>query len=292
MGAIDNKYAPLEPVHAALLMMLEDFSGICSSAGLTWYAHFGAAIGALREGGFIPWDEDLDIVMPRADLDELTRIVSEEHADKYEMINAQINPRYPMMTYRMMLKGTKLADSALASMDFPSMIFLDLFPMDDLADDEAAFNKQVKKAWTNNKFAIAQKVANPYIKQDGSLRAKVLLAGTKVLHGVLNLPGLKGIDFNARSLAWCTKYNGSATKRLGFPCDTVATDCIFMRADMEPARMVPFENTQVPVAHNVEAQLEIIYGDFMVPVDASMRDEHFPDIIELGPYAERFGAKR
>lgn len=286
-----GKYEVLKPLHRALLMMLEDFSRICDENNLRWYAHYGTAIGALREGGFIPWDEDVDICMSRADLDALTRIVQDSWADKYQMINAQIDPSYPMMTYRMMLKGTHMADTALASMNFTSMIFLDLFPLDDLADDQKLFDKQVKHAWLNNKIAMAKLTPHPYVKDDG-LRSKVLLAGSAVLRGLLHLPGLNRIDFNAKSLAWCTKYQGQNTKRVGFVCDTTPLMDVYQRSDFEPARMIPFEDTVLPFPAQVEKHLTDLYGDYMKPIDASQRDEHFPDILELGPYAERFGASK
>lgn len=288
---VDSKYRVLEPLHKALLMMLGDFSAICEQEGLRWYASFGTAIGALREGGFIPWDEDLDICMPREDLDRLIAIVQRDHCAKYEMINAEINPSYPMLTTRMMLRGTKCCDSALAGMGFDSAIFLDLFPLDALADDSKAFKKQVYKGWLYNKLAIVKLVDEPFIKDDG-IKGKVLRAGTVAMRGLLKLPGVAGIDFNEKALNLCTAHAAEQTRRWGFVGDTVPTWDIYDRADFDPARWVPFESTKIRIANKAEQHLTALYGDWQTPIAADQRDDHFPDILELGPYAARFGAER
>lgn len=288
---IDSKYQVLEPLHKALLMMLGDFSAICEQEGLRWYASFGTAIGALRDGGFIPWDEDLDICMPREDLNRLIAVVQRDHAKKYEMINAEINPKYPMLTTRMMLRGTKCCDSALASMDFDSAIFLDLFPLDALSDGETAFKKQVYGGWLLNKLAIVKLVDDPFIKGDG-VKSKVLHAGTACMRGLLKLPGLRSADFNKKALRVCTGCADARTRRWGFIGDTVPTWDVYDRADFEPARWVPFEDTKIRIANKAEKHLAALYGDWQTPISVDQRDDHFPDVLELGPYAKRFGAEK
>ena len=50
-----------------LLRTMKDFMAICDIAGLKWYLAYGSAIGAVRHNGFIPWDDDIDVYMPRED---------------------------------------------------------------------------------------------------------------------------------------------------------------------------------------------------------------------------------
>ena len=276
----------LEQLHRVMLMMLKDFSAICEKEGLAWFGAFGTALGALRHKGFIPWDDDIDICMPRADLDELTAVVMRDWSDKYEMINAQIDPHYPMFTYRMMLRGTEFRDSALATMEFDSGIFLDLFALDNLADDEHAYKRQAWRAWLNNKLAIAKLVKNPYIAGH-DLKAKVLRAGTNGARLLLNMPGVRSIDFNKRALIESTRYNaGPDTERLGYLCDTSRFSSSYNRCDLFPVRMVPFEDMEIPIAKETEKLLGEMYGDFMTPPPADQRREHYPDILDFGDYSD------
>ena len=58
---MDDKY------RAALLRTMKDFIEFCDKTGLEWYLAFGSAIGAERHNGMIPWDDDMDVYMPRKD---------------------------------------------------------------------------------------------------------------------------------------------------------------------------------------------------------------------------------
>lgn len=277
--------ATLARLHGALLLMLKDFSALCARENLTWVVMYGTAIGVLRHKGFIPWDDDVDIAMSRDDLEKLTAIVQSDPvvSERYCMVDAQLNPRYPMATSRFMLRDTEFRDANLATMDFESGIFLDLFPLDDLADNERAFRRQVWRAWLCNKLAIAKLTRNPYVAGGGA-QAAMLKAGAAVARGLLNLPGLRSIRLNERSLSWQTRYRGQRTRRVGYLCDTNRFWDIYDREDLFPVRMAAFEDMEVPLARRAEKLLSALYGDFMTPPPENARAEHYPEVLDLGPW--------
>lgn len=275
----------LEKLHRVLLGMLKDFAAVCERNDLRWFVAFGTALGAIREKGFIPWDDDLDICMPREDLEAFVRIMQQDTSGRYSVMNSQTNQNYPMATTRLMLNGTEFRDAALKTADFESCIFLDLFPLDSLADDEKVFHRQAWRAWLYNKLSIAKLVKSPYIA-GGGLRALVLRAGTFCVRGVLRFPGLRSVDFNELSLREQIRFNGTQTRRVGFLCETDRFSCIYDREDLFPVRMVAFEDTMVPIAYRAEKLLESLYGDFMTPPPLDQRCEHYPDILDFGEYAE------
>ena len=289
----------LDQLHRVLLMMLKDFSALCEREGLRWIAMYGTAIGALRHGGFIPWDDDLDICMTRAELDRLTALVNASGAAtltastndelaafraKYEIINARTHPGYPMMTYRLILRGTEFRDSNLATMDFPSGIFLDLFPLDVLAANESARRRQIWRSWLYNKLAIAKLTANPYIGGSG-LAASVLRAGTKAAYALLNAPGVRAWNPNARALAWLKRYEAQQTGWVGYPCDTNRYWDIYEEDELFPVRWTPFEDTQVPLANKAEELLTRLYGSWQTPPPNDARIAHYPEVLDFGDYA-------
>ena len=275
----------LDQLHRVLLMMMKDFAAICERENLTWFAHYGTAIGALRHGGFIPWDDDVDICMFRDDLERFEQVVQADTSGKYSIVNARTHPGYPLATTRFVLNGTEFRDSALASMDFPSGIFLDLFALDALADDELAFKRQVIGAWFFNKLATAKLTANPYIAAKG-LQAKAMSAAAKTARVTLNLPGIRSLDPNALSYRFLVQHRGETARRAGYPCDTSPWADIYKMDDLLPARWVPFEDMEIPVPHNVERQLTDYYGDWMTPPPGNERKAHYPDILDFGPYAD------
>ncbi|MEG0324665.1 MAG: LicD family protein, partial [Raoultibacter sp.] len=230
-----------------LLMMLKDFAVICERHDLCWFVAYGTALGAVRDKGFIPWDDDLDICMPREDLDTFVQIIQEDTFGRYSIMNSQVNANYPMATTRLMLDGTEFRDVALQTVDFKSCIFLDLFPLDNLADNEKSFRKQAWRAWLYNKLSIARSVRSPYISGGGA-RSLILRAGTFGMRNLLKLPGLRTLDFNKHSLQEQTRYNGAQTQRVGFLCETDRLSCVYDRTDLFPVRMVVFEDMEVPIA--------------------------------------------
>ena len=79
----------LKELHGVLLEILDDVHSICTEHGLRYVLIGGSAIGALRSGGIIPWDDDIDIAMPRGDFEKFTAIVREKWDDKYSMLHPQ-----------------------------------------------------------------------------------------------------------------------------------------------------------------------------------------------------------
>lgn len=280
-----NADETLARLHKTLLLMLKDFSAICARENLQWVAVFGTAIGALRHGGFIPWDDDIDIAMPRNDLEKLGNIVQEDPviSRRYRLVNSQIDRNYPMATWRIMLRDTTFRDASLSTMDFDSGIFLDLFPLDNLADNERAFKRQVWRAWLYNKLAIAKLTKNPYIAE-GGMRAAVLKAGSRTARAMLNLPGPRAINLNGRALFWQTRYKNCETHRMGFPCDTDRFWDIYERDDIFPVRKAPFEDMEIPLANQAEKLLDKLYGDFMKPIPENKRNAHYPEVLDIGPW--------
>ena len=275
----------LEQLHRVLLGMLKDFAALCERNDLRWFVAFGTAIGALRDKGFIPWDDDVDLCMPREDLDRLTRIVQDDPSSRYDIMNSQVDGSYPLATTRLMLKGTEFRDAALQTADFESCIFLDLFPLDNVPDDDKLYRKQAWRAWLANKLSIARSVGDPYIA-GGGLRAFVLRTGTAAVRGVLRLPGLRSVDLNGICLREQTRYNGQETRRVGFLCDTDRLAHTYDRDDLFPVRLVSFEDMMVPIAFRAEKLLSAFYGDYMTPPPTDQRREHYPDILDFGEYAE------
>ena len=106
---MDSKfYEPevLKQLQGEILSILDDFIRICEDYHLEYFGIAGTGIGALRHKGFIPWDDDIDIAMPRRDFEHLLRIVEKKMSDRYLVLNAERYPNYPLMTTRLVKKGT------------------------------------------------------------------------------------------------------------------------------------------------------------------------------------------
>ena len=75
MGEVHNEHRlSLEEVHERELKMMKLFIKLCEQYNLRYYMAGGTLLGAVRHKGFIPWDDDIDLLMPRPDYDKLQEI--------------------------------------------------------------------------------------------------------------------------------------------------------------------------------------------------------------------------
>ena len=96
--------------NATILDILKAFMKICKDNGLTYYCCAGTAIGAVRHHGIIPWDDDIDVIMPRPDYDRLLEIAKTVDFGKYEIITPYDDETYPLYFSKISNRNTTLIE--------------------------------------------------------------------------------------------------------------------------------------------------------------------------------------
>lgn len=119
--------------NATILDILKAFIKICEEYGLTYYCCAGTAIGAVRHHGIIPWDDDIDVIMPRPDYDRLLQIAKHTDFGNYELITPYDDETYPLYFSKLANKNTTLIEDR----QIPCVIglYVDIFPLDATDDD-------------------------------------------------------------------------------------------------------------------------------------------------------------
>ena len=79
----------MKKIWAVELDLLNEFARVCEENGLKWFAHAGTMLGAVRHKGFIPWDDDIDLIMPREDYERFCRIAPVAFSNPYFFQNEQ-----------------------------------------------------------------------------------------------------------------------------------------------------------------------------------------------------------
>lgn len=146
--------ATLKKVQQTEMEILRDFIKVCDENNLTWFGDAGSGIGAIRHKGFIPWDDDIDVMLPRKDFDKMMEVIKRDYSDKYSIANVETMKNYPLMTTRIMMKGTTFIEEPLKNIKCDLGIFLDVYPLDNISDDEEELKKQAKAAWFWSKLLI------------------------------------------------------------------------------------------------------------------------------------------
>lgn len=131
--------------NATILDILKAFMKICKDNGLTYYCCAGTAIGAVRHHGIIPWDDDIDVIMPRPDYDRLLEIAKTVDFGKYEIITPYDDETYPLYFSKISNRNTTLIEDR----QIPCVIglYVDIFPLD-ATDDDVAKAKRLKDRYT------------------------------------------------------------------------------------------------------------------------------------------------
>ena len=140
---------------AAELQMLFDLASFCEAHNLRWYADYGTLLGAVRHGGYIPWDDDIDIAMPRADYEKMLSLSGELPAP-YQFLSVYHTDMF--WNQHAVLKNTraKKLEWDEERMEYfhgcPFIVDLDIFPLDNIPDDPA------RRTLTRLVYTIAYKL--------------------------------------------------------------------------------------------------------------------------------------
>ena len=118
----------IRPLQLRILKILEAVDKTCQTHGLRYYIWAGTMIGAVRHHGFIPWDDDLDIAMPRPDYDKLIDHSREWLPEPFEMVCAENDSVYPLPFATIQDSSTTLIERM--HLKYLGGIYLDVFPID------------------------------------------------------------------------------------------------------------------------------------------------------------------
>ncbi len=264
--------------------MVKDFVDICERHNLTYFGYAGTGIGALRHQGYIPWDDDIDISMPRKDYEEFMRIVQEEKGDKYYVLNSYTDKNFPLATTRLCLKGTVFRENAMKDVECNWGIFIDVYALDNAADGFIPYYWQMWTAWLWGKLVILRAMPRPYLYVRGWL-AKLVTAACVFTHNAMKFFHISQEWLLMKREKANRKYENKKTKRMAFFCDPLPYTNTFSNEDIYPMRQLPFEDITFPFPNNLEALLTKMYGDFMTMPPVEKRKTHYPYQLDFGPYA-------
>lgn len=160
------------------LDLLVKFDEICKKHNLTYYMAYGTLIGAIRHKGFIPWDDDLDVMMPRKDYEKFLTL-TDEFNDPYFLQTPETDPGYSYSFARIRNSNTTGVSELFKYEKWNKGMYMDIFPLDLCVPEEAQpvydriyyLNGQnsihMRKSYPNLDEANQKKVAehsgiNPY----------------------------------------------------------------------------------------------------------------------------------
>ena len=260
--------------NATILDILKAFMQICDKHGLRYYCCAGTAIGAVRHHGIIPWDDDIDVIMPRPDYDRLLEIAKREDFGKYEIISPYSDPTYPLYFSKLSDRTTTLIEER----ERPCVIglFVDIFPLD-ATDDDIDEAKRLKDKYTkiiNRLNAVStHNTFGEYMhlltdpKEWGRFAIKTLAFFCRTTIRRRLIAQMDEISH---------RYDYDQARNVQVYTGSYGYKEVFPKEWLGDGKMFPFEDTEVPLPQEYDKYLRHFFGDYMQlpPVEQGVEKHH------------------
>lgn len=246
-----------ERIHSDLLEALVEVDRICRKHGITYYIIGGTLIGAVRHKGFIPWDDDIDIAMMREDYERFLTCYKDDLNKKFFFQNYSTDVDFYPPISRICIPNTFIDEYYSRHLKFNKSLYLDIFPLDNIPDDEKLRNEQRNKIDIIDKL-IFYKLCMVYNK--GFLNSKLIVK--KVIQFLLLPLSLEFLQ-NLREKVM-KEYSNQQTMNV---CNTGSKYGYMKGIDLrdtfgEPV-LLEFEGLKFFAPMRWDVYLSKIYGDYM-----------------------------
>ena len=263
--------------NAVIIDVLSAFIRICEAQGLRYFCAGGTAIGAVRHQGMIPWDDDIDVFMPRPDYDRFLRLAAQSMPEGYEVLSPYATKDYPMYFAKMCNARTTLLENERIPCVFG--LYIDIFPLDGACDDvETCYREKRRFKRLMNKLE-AVSTRNSFGEYIGLL-AKRREWGRFAVKTVafccrswLRRWLLKQMDSIAYGHDYALSsrvvtYSGAYQRQESYP-----------KAWLETPQMFAFEGLMVNLPHDYDAYLRHFFGDYMTLPPVEQRASHHQKVF-------------
>lgn len=251
---------------AAQIEILEEVERVCRKYHLTYYAYSGTLLGAIRHKGFIPWDDDLDIAMKRADYQKFLEVSSYELPEKYQVYTYH-TPQFRCERNARVVNNSviELAEEHLIKFHgCPFVTGIDLFPLDYIPEDKEKAGIQIellKSVWRLLKRIRKGETGEGIdreIKKLGEICQFPLVNDGTISAQLLHLADILAMLFTEDAAEEMTVLNWMITQG----CETHH----YHKKWFDDVQYVSFENGTIAVPIGYEQILKVAYGeDYMVP---------------------------
>ena len=146
------------------LDMLKEFIRICDELNLTYYLVCGSALGAAKYQGFIPWDDDLDVALPREDYDVFCEKAQSMLPEHLFLQNHLTDEQYPLYMSKIRNSNTTFIERIHSKIDMNHGVYIDVFPLDGYPNDEKNIKKFERQKVLYNRRRLVRCEFNRFTK--------------------------------------------------------------------------------------------------------------------------------
>ena len=142
----------IKKVQNCVLEVFSEFDRICRKHNLSYSMEGGTLMGAVKYKGFVPWDDDVDVIMPRADYERFLEIAPQETTEKFFLESYNNISQFPLNYAKFCLNGTKILNYTYSHLtQMHHGIFIDIFPIDNVKPKTYKLQCSLAGAFTSSR---------------------------------------------------------------------------------------------------------------------------------------------
>lgn len=252
---MEAKPLELKEIQRISLEVLKKITSICETQNFRYTLAYGTLIGAIRHKGFIPWDDDIDIQMPRPDYEKFIKYMVEHPIENLKVFNHKYVKNYPLGISRIADMRYKVEEKILEDCDMG--IFVDVYPIDGLANTYDG----AKEAYSLTDKPRANLLRMIY-KKDNKIRFSQIFSDFNFFASGIKLEilGLSRVQMQLEKAAMSIPFESSGY--VGIP-NWNWIRLVYKREWYEDYIRVPFEDSEFFISKNYDGVLRAEYGDYM-----------------------------
>ncbi|MCR4641748.1 MAG: LicD family protein [Lachnospiraceae bacterium] len=264
---------------ASALKVLEEVARLCERRNIPWFVEFGTLLGAVREKGFIAWDDDIDISMMRKDFERFVYYAKTDLPEGWFCINERGDVQDALICRVVNSRGIRTDQAFLDEFyGCPYINGVDVFVYDEIPEEQGAFDQYVNLV--HSAWALAQHISGNF--EDVDEEVKELIVQLEDLSGV-KLDRSRGMKSQLLTLAEqiSAMYMGEGGNRIAIASKLLEKKkYVFQKEWFAYRDTAVFEGLEVPVPRDYDKVLRVWYGDdYMTPVQG-MAGHDYPGYAE------------
>lgn len=268
----------LRTIQTLELTILEKFITVCNEHSIDYFLVGGTALGAIRHGGFIPWDDDIDVGMTRANYEKFLRIAPQSLPSNFYLQTPYTDKHSPYCYSKIRINGTKFVEYPNRNLKTHHGVYLDIFPFDEVPDDEVKNRKhysKVQKLVLLYVYRQSPDLSQPPKSAKNYIRAIV----RRFVHICCKLIPRDWILSTLDKTL--TMYNNTGNQAISCLYCPKRNSAYLQYDELYPLIDHAFENLTARIPNKCDIYLSNQYGDYKKLPPESERYGHKPYYIEL-----------
>lgn len=255
------------------LEIMKDIHAFCVSNNIRYSLVYGSALGAIRHKGFIPWDDDIDIVMPREDYEKFISLWN--MTSKYTLVNKQTNSDFTQNFTKIKKNNTLFLQKEDIGKSYHKGIFVDIFPADRIPN-----NFILRKVYIANCLINLLYTRNHNSNSNGFVH----IIENMLLKGFSEKRKLSILN---KSNLFLKKFNNKLTYEYIFLGDLRSTTIKYPSSIFNKLNLTPFDKYQFFIFNDYDLHLKKVYGNYMeFPPKEKQTWTHAPVEVNFGEIIE------